>query len=55
MQEKQRPPRVVGKIGATLMSINGMIGAGISALPALLHAEVDTFAPWLLLISGLLR
>ena len=54
MQERQRPPRVVGKIGAALMSINGMIGAGIFALPALLHAEVGTFAPWLFLIFGLL-
>lgn len=54
MQEAQRPPRVVGKAGAALMSINGMIGAGIFALPALLHAEVGTFAPWLFLLFGLL-
>lgn len=54
MQDQQRPPRVVGKIGAALMSINGMIGAGIFALPALLHSEVGTFAPWLFLIFGLL-
>ncbi len=31
-----------------------MIGAGIFALPALLHAQVGTFAPWLFLIFGLL-
>ncbi len=31
-----------------------MIGAGIFALPALLHAEAGTFAPWLFLIFGLL-
>ena len=54
MKEAKRPPRVVGKVGATLMSINGMIGAGIFALPALLHAEVGTFAPWLFLMFGLL-
>ncbi len=54
MEQSKRPPRVVGKVGATLMSINGMIGAGIFALPALLHAEVGTFAPWLFLIFGLL-
>lgn len=35
------------------MSINGMVGAGIFALPALLHAEVGVFAPWLFLIFGL--
>ncbi len=54
MQKANRPPRVVGKAGAALMSINGMIGAGIFALPAILHAEVGTFAPWLFLIFGLL-
>jgi amino acid transporter len=36
------------------MSINGMIGAGIFALPALLYAEVGNFAPWMFLIFGLL-
>jgi len=36
------------------MSINGMIGAGIFALPALLYAEVGDFAPWMFLIFGLL-
>jgi amino acid transporter len=36
------------------MSINGMIGAGIFAVPALLYAEVGNFAPWMFLIFGLL-
>ncbi len=49
-----KPPRVVGKLGATLMSVNGMIGAGIFALPALLYAEVGNFAPWMFLIFGTL-
>ncbi len=44
---------MVGPVGATLMSINGMIGAGIFALPALLYAEVGNFAPWMFLIFGL--
>ncbi len=35
-----------------LMSINGMIGAGIFALPAVLHAEVGNFAPWMFLVFG---
>ncbi|MDP2130051.1 MAG: APC family permease [Paracoccaceae bacterium] len=39
-------------MGATLMSINGMIGAGIFALPALLYSEVGNFAPWMFLIFG---
>ncbi|MEJ2257994.1 MAG: APC family permease [Woeseiaceae bacterium] len=54
MAETSRPPRVVGKLGATLMSVNGMIGAGIFALPAILYAEVGNFAPWMFLIFGLL-
>ena len=32
------------------MSVNGMIGAGIFALPALLYAEVGEFAPWMFLV-----
>ena len=54
MEEASKPPRVVGKLGATLMSVNGMIGAGIFALPALLYAEVGNFAPWMFLIFGIL-
>ena len=44
MEGGPKPPRVVGKLGATLMSVNGMIGAGIFALPAFLYAEVGNFA-----------
>ncbi len=54
MEEGSKPARVVGKLGATLMSVNGMIGAGIFALPALLYAEVGNFAPWMFLIFGVL-
>lgn len=54
MEEASKPPRVVGKLGATLMSVNGMIGAGIFALPAILYAEVGNFAPWMFLIFGTL-
>ncbi|PKP91786.1 MAG: hypothetical protein CVT75_08735 [Alphaproteobacteria bacterium HGW-Alphaproteobacteria-14] len=53
MTEAHTPPRVVGPVGATLMSINGMIGAGIFAVPALLYSEVGNFAPWMFLIFGL--
>jgi amino acid transporter len=53
MEESAKPPRVVGPWGATLMSINGMIGAGIFALPALLYAQAGDFAPWMMLIFGL--
>ena len=54
MKHDQGPPRVVGPVGATLMSVNGMIGAGIFALPAILYSEVGNFAPWLFLIFGIL-
>jgi amino acid transporter len=54
MTEMTKPPRVVGTVGATLMSVNGMIGAGIFALPAILYAATGDFAPWMFLIFGLL-
>lgn len=52
MSEATKPPRVVGTLGAGLMSINGMVGAGIFALPALLYDKVGLFAPWMFLIFG---
>lgn len=52
MTEDAKPPRVVGTIGASLMSVNGMIGAGIFALPALLYDKTGAFAPWMFLIFG---
>lgn len=54
MTETIQPPRVVGTFGASLMSINGMIGAGIFALPALLYDRAGLFAPWMLLIFGVM-
>ena len=47
------PPRTVGFWGTALFPINGMIGAGIFALPAVLAAGVSSFAPWLMLAGGL--
>ncbi len=54
MTETTKPPRVVSTLGASLMSVNGMIGAGIFALPALLYDKAGLFAPWLFLIFGAL-
>jgi amino acid transporter len=54
MRTTAAPPRVLGRTGAVLMSVNGIVGAGIFALPALLHAKVGAFAPWLFLVFGLL-
>ncbi|TMM48915.1 APC family permease [Qipengyuania marisflavi] len=48
------PPRTVGFWGTALFPVNGMIGAGIFALPAVLVAAVGDFAPWMMLLGGLL-
>ena len=48
------PPRTVGFWGTALFPLNGMIGAGIFALPAVLVAAVGGFAPWMMLIGGAL-
>ena len=55
MTEVTKPPRVVGLAGATLMSVNSMIGAGIFAAPAVLYAAAGDFSPWVFLIFGLLQ
>lgn len=47
------PPRTVGFWGTALFPVNGMIGAGIFALPAVLAASVGSFAPWLMLLGGI--
>lgn len=54
MEHKLRPPRTVGLLGTALLPLNGMIGAGIFALPAILYAAVGSFAPWMILLGGVL-
>ena len=54
MSEQIAPPRTVGFWGTALFPVNGMIGAGIFALPAVLVAAVSDFAPWLMLLGGIL-
>ncbi|WP_100260814.1 APC family permease [Qipengyuania seohaensis] len=51
---KIAPPRTVGFWGTSLFQINGMIGSGIFALPAVLVAAVGSFAPWLMVIGGIM-
>lgn len=53
MDKTEELPRTVGFWGTALLPVNGMIGAGIFALPALLVAAVGSFAPWMML-AGLL-
>ena len=45
MAGKLAPPRAIGFLSASLLNLNGMIGAGIFALPALLYAGMGSFAP----------
>jgi amino acid transporter len=49
-----KPARTVGFWGTALFPVNGMIGAGIFALPAVLIAAVGNFAPWMMLLGGAL-
>lgn len=54
MSYDEKPPRVVGLGGAILNSLNGVVGSGIFALPALLFAAAGTFSPIaILLFAGL--
>ncbi len=53
MSDKLAPPRVIGTTAATLLNINGMIGAGIFALPALLYAGLGNFAPFAILLFAI--
>lgn len=54
MAEPQALPRTVGFWGTALFPVNGMIGAGIFALPAIMVAAVGNFAPWMMLFGALL-
>lgn len=42
----------MGSLGVAFLVINGMIGAGIFALPEVLHQAVGHFAPWLMLVGA---
>ncbi|GMN04260.1 APC family permease [Erythrobacter sp. MTPC3] len=53
MSDINAPPRVVGLPGAVLINLNGVVGAGIFALPALLYAGAGNFSPYLILIFAL--
>lgn len=46
--------RDIGVFGVAFVALNGIIGAGIFALPGLLDAAVGDFAPWLILLFGAL-
>ena len=52
--DPQTLPRTIGFWGTALLPVNGMIGAGIFALPAIMAAAVGNFAPWMMLVGALL-
>lgn len=54
MTENITLPRTVGFWGTSLLPVNGMIGSGIFALPAIMVAAVGNFAPWMMLVGALL-
>ena len=46
--------RDIGFAGSAFLSFNGVVGAGIFALPATLYAQFGLFSPWLFPLFGLL-
>ena len=58
MVNKNKPgaglQREIGKLGFSAIVLNGMIGAGIFALPAVAAANTGLFSPWMFVICGLL-
>lgn len=46
--------RGVGALAASFLVLNGIIGAGIFALPGALSTQAGLFGPWLILLFGVL-
>lgn len=46
--------RDIGLTGAILLTFNGIVGAGIFALPGTLHQQFGNFSPWLFPLFGAL-
>ena len=46
--------RDIGFAGSAFLSFNGVVGAGIFALPGTLHERFGAFSPWLFPLFGLL-
>ncbi len=52
-QESSRLRRDIGFFGAAFLVLNGLIGAGIFALPGKVAANAGQLSPWLFLVVGL--
>ena len=46
--------REIGRIGVATIAMNGVIGSGIFALPAVAIAQAGYFSPWLFVLCGIL-
>ncbi len=56
MKQVQEEPlrRDIGFFGSAFLSFNGVLGAGIFALPATLYMQFGDFSPWLFPLFGML-
>ena len=52
--EQQALKRDIGFFGSAFLSFNGVVGAGIFALPAVLYTRFGYFSPWLFPLFGVL-
>jgi amino acid transporter len=52
--KEQALKREIGFFGSAFLSFNGVVGAGIFALPAVLYTRFGDFSPWLFPLFGLL-
>lgn len=46
--------REIGRVGVATIAMNGVIGSGIFALPAVAILQAGHFSPWIFLLCGLL-
>lgn len=46
--------REIGRVGVATIAMNGVIGSGIFALPAVAIAQAGYFSPWVFLLCGIL-
>ena len=46
--------REIGRIGVATIAMNGVVGSGIFALPAVAVAQAGYFSPWLFVLCGIL-
>lgn len=46
--------REIGRVGVATIAMNGVVGSGIFALPAVAIAQAGYFSPWIFILCGLL-